>query len=99
MKVGEYSALAVTTKYWRPGEEFIGLIVGCVKGKIIDGDFIVVSEKAISTAKNVVDEGLIEPSLNSRLIAKFWMRMIWGYILGPLCHLQQRLLRHLREYP
>jgi F420-0:gamma-glutamyl ligase-like protein len=27
------------------------------------------------------------------------MRIVWGYLLGPLCHLQKKLLLHLRDYP
>lgn len=66
----------------------------------MDGDFIVVSEKAISTAmSNIVDEELIEPNQCAKLIAKYWMRIVWGYVLGPLCHYQERPLRCLREYP
>jgi F420-0:gamma-glutamyl ligase-like protein len=96
----KYKALAVTTRYWRPRENFLEQIVRCIEGRISDGDFVVLSEKAISTAKgNIVNERLVEPSINSRLIAKYWMQVIWGYILGPLCHFQERLLRYVREYP
>lgn len=98
--MGKYKALSVATRYWRPGEDFLDHIVQLVKGKILDRDFVVLSEKAISTAhNNIVDEGLVEPSINSKLIAKYWMRVIWGYVLGPLCHFRGRLLRYLRGYP
>jgi F420-0:gamma-glutamyl ligase-like protein len=64
------------------------------------GDFVVVSEKAVSIALgNIVDESLIRPSLNAKLISKLWMRIGWGYFLGALCHFGQRLLQRLREYP
>lgn len=96
----KYKALAVATKYWRPGENYLEEIIRGVKGKVSDGDFLVASEKAVSTAKNnIVDEKLIEPGLSAKLIAKYWMRMVWGYILGPSCHFRERLLRYLREYP
>jgi len=92
--------LAIATRYWRPGEDYLEKIIKGVKGRILDGDFIVVSEKAISTAmSNIVDEELIEPNLCAKLIAKYWMRVVWGYVLGPLCHYQERPLRCLREYP
>lgn len=65
-----------------------------------DGDFVVVSEKAVSTALgNIVDESLISPSFNARLIAKLWMRFMWGYPLGIMCRFGQRLLQRLRAYP
>ena len=64
------------------------------------GDFVVVSEKAISTALgNMVDESRVKPNLNATLMAHFWMRLIWGYPLGILSHFGQHLLRRLRQYP
>jgi len=95
-----YKVLAITTKYWRPGENYLEEIIKNIKGKITDGDFIVASEKAISTASNnIVDENNVRPSLSAKLIAKYWMRIVWGYFLGPLCHFQERLVQRLRDYP
>ncbi len=96
----KYYALALTTSYWKPGDGYIDKIVGALEGKIEDGDFVVVSEKAISTATgNMVDEGTVKPSLNARVMAGFWMRLAWGYPLGFLCGFGMRLLRRLRSYP
>ena len=95
-----YRALAVTTKYWMPRENYVEEIIRKVEGKITDGDFVVISEKAISTALgNIVDESQVKPNLNVRFIAAFWMRIVWGYILGPLCHFRGKLLEQLRGYP
>jgi F420-0:gamma-glutamyl ligase-like protein len=92
--------LSVTTKYWRPGEDYLREIVKAVKGKVIDDDFVVVSEKAISTAlNNIVDESRVKPGLGAKFIASFWMRTCWGFFLGPLCRFRQRLLLQLRGYP
>ena len=92
--------LAIETKYWRPGTNSVEETVKALKEKVADGDFIAVSEKAISTASNnIIDESNIPPSLNAELIARFWMRTIWGFILGPLCRLRQKLLSELRGYP
>ena len=92
--------LAVTTKFWKPGEDYLEEIVRAIKRKVVDDDFVVVSEKAISTAlNNIVDESRVEPGLGANLIASFWMRTVWGYFLGPLCRLRQRLLLQLRCYP
>jgi F420-0:gamma-glutamyl ligase-like protein len=96
----KYNALAITTSYWKPGDRYIDKIINALEGKIDAGDFVVVSEKAISTALGcMVDESTIKPSLNAKLLASFWMRVVWGYPLGILCHFGQRLLRRLREYP
>ncbi|MGB9777830.1 MAG: coenzyme F420-0:L-glutamate ligase [Candidatus Bathyarchaeales archaeon] len=96
----KYKVLAVTTKYWRPGENYLEEILEGINGKISDGDFVVISEKAISTAlNNIIDEEKVKPKRSARLIAKFWMRIAWGYILGPLCHFRGKLLHYLRDYP
>ncbi len=95
-----YKALAVATKYWRPGENYLEEIIESVKGKVSDRDFVVISEKAILTAtNNILDENNVKPSLSAKLIAKYWMRIIWRYVLGPLCHFRERLIRYLCEYP
>src|SRR5208337_2718204 len=96
----KYYALALTTSYWKPGDSYTDKVISALEGKIENGDFVVVSEKAISTAKgNIIDESNVKPSLNARVIACFWMRIVWGYCLGVLCHFGQRLLRRLRQYP
>lgn len=96
----KYKVLAVTTRYWRPRKNYLEEIIEGVKGKVADGDFVVLSEKAISTSlNNIIDESGIEAGLNAKFIARFWMRIVWGYVLGLLCHLRGKLLQHLREYP
>ena len=96
----KYSALALTTSYWKPGDNYINKITSALNDKIENGDFVVVSEKAISTALgNMVDESTVKPSLNAKLIARFWMKFGWGYSLGILSHFGPRLRRRLREYP
>lgn len=98
--MAKYRLLVVTTKYWRPKENYLKEIIHSVKGKVADGDFVVVSEKAIATAlSNMVDENVVKPGLSARLIVKFWMRIVWGYFLGLLSRLRLRLIQHLRNYP
>jgi F420-0:gamma-glutamyl ligase-like protein len=96
----KYYALAVTTKYWKPREDYLSEIIEALGKRVDDGDFVVVSEKALSTASgNIIDESSVRPSLNAKLISKLWMRIVWGYFQGVLCHFGQRLLQRLREYP
>ena len=96
----KYKSLPIATAYWKPGQNYLRIITRSIEGKVADNDFIVVSEKAISTAlNNIVDEDRVKPNLNARFIATFWMPTIWGYLLGPLCRLQKRLLENLRKYP
>jgi F420-0:gamma-glutamyl ligase-like protein len=96
----KYKTLSITTKFWKPKDDYLSYIVKAVAGKVVDGDFLVVSEKAISTAQgNVVDENKIVAGGNAKFLAGIWMRIIWGYPLGMLCHFGQRLLKRLRQYP
>jgi len=95
-----YHALALVTGYWKPGDNYADKAIDSLKGKIENGDFVVVSEKAISTAKGtMIDESIINPHLNAKFLAGFWMRVVWGYPLGILCGFGQRLLSRLRNYP
>jgi F420-0:gamma-glutamyl ligase-like protein len=96
----KYYALSIATDYWKPGEKYVSSILDSVEKRVTDGDFVVVSEKALSTALgNIVDESSVRPSFAAKLISRFWMRVAWGYFLGVLCHFGQRLTRRLREYP
>jgi F420-0:gamma-glutamyl ligase-like protein len=96
----KYKVLSVATGYWKPNDNYTDEIIFILKDKIQNDDFVVVSEKAISTASgNVEDENMVMPSANAKFIAGFWMRIVWGYCLGVLCHFGPRLLKRLREYP
>ena len=96
----KYTALAISTNYWKPNSDYIDKIISAIESKIEDVDFVVVSEKAISTALgNMVDESAVKPSLTARGMARFWMRLVWGYPLGLLCGFGPRLLKRLRNYP
>ena len=96
----KYTALAVTTNYWKPSDNYTDKILTAIESKVENGDFVVVSEKAISTARgNMVDESTVKPSLTAKGLARFWMRIVWGYPLGILCGFGPRLLKRLRNYP
>jgi len=93
-------ALVVRTGYWRPGEDYLERIVVAIKDFVEDGDVVTVSDKALATAMgNILDESSVSPGWVARFIAKYWMRYVWGYFLGPLCRLKPANLRHIREYP
>ncbi len=96
----KYHALAISTSYWKPGENYLFKLTEALSGRVRDGDFVVVSEKALATSLGeIVDEARVEPSRNARFIAGFWMRRVWGYPLGILCGFGPRLLARLRAYP
>jgi len=90
----------IRTGYWRPIYDYCTTSAIAVSPHIRDGDIVVVSEKAISTAKgNIVDEASIVPSRTAKLLAHFWMHIVWGYFLGPLCRFKPPTIRRLRSYP
>lgn len=96
----KYNVLALTTKYWKPKENYLDNIINAVKDKVENDDFVVVSEKAISTATgNIIDESKIDPTFTSKILARLWMRIFWGYFLGTLCRFGSRLINRLRNYP
>jgi F420-0:gamma-glutamyl ligase-like protein len=96
----KYTALAITTNYWKPHSNYNDKIINAIENKVESGDFVVVSEKAISTAlDNMVDEATVNPGLTAKVLARIWMRLVWGYPLGILVGFGPRLLRRLRNYP
>lgn len=98
--MSKYQALAVVTNYWKPGTNFLYEIIEAIEKKVVDNDFVVVSEKALSTAQGkIVDESIVQPNLNAKLIARIWMRFCWGYIFSAILNFGQYLTRNLRQYP
>ncbi|MEM3607918.1 MAG: coenzyme F420-0:L-glutamate ligase [Candidatus Bathyarchaeia archaeon] len=88
------------TRLWMPGTDYLNLIAERVRGRIRDGDLLVVSEKPLSTALGYVfDEAHANPGLLARGIAGFWTRIIWGRILGPFTGMRDESLERLRSYP
>jgi len=96
----KYTALAITTNYWKPKSNYNDKIVNAIENRVENGDFVVVSEKAISTAlNNMVNEATVNPGLTAKVLVGIWMRFVWGYPLGILSGFGPRLLRRLRNYP
>jgi F420-0:gamma-glutamyl ligase-like protein len=95
-----FRVLGLRSKFWLPKADFVGEIVDALNGKVLDGDVVVVSEKAVSTALGYfVDESNVKAGFWAHVLANFWMRVVWGYALGVLCGFGSRLLARLRNYP
>lgn len=93
-------AIRIETSYWTPGTDYVTAIIEAVRDVVMEGDVVVISEKAISTARGLlIDESSFRPSLMARLLAKYWIRLFWGDILGRWTRLRPRTLRFLRDYP
>lgn len=96
----QLSATPVRTKYWRPGDDFLEIILRSIASECRDGDIVVLSEKALSVATGrLVDESKVNPGGLARVLARIWMRIIWGRLLARLCHLNKRTIRRLKQYP
>lgn len=91
---------AIRTKYWRPGDDYRKIIIDSVSGELRNGDIVAVSEKALAVARGgIIDESKARPGVLARLLAAFWMRVIWGHLLARLCHLKKANIERLRLYP
>ncbi|MFH1327936.1 MAG: coenzyme F420-0:L-glutamate ligase [Candidatus Bathyarchaeota archaeon] len=90
----------IKTKYWRIHTDYLQEIVDSISKIIKEGDMLVVSEKAISVAQgNIVDESIITPGASASFLAKFWMRVLWGYLFGVSCRLKRQTIERIRNYP
>lgn len=95
-----YKCFALAIGFWRPGTDYVQEIIDNVSGKIEDGDFVTISEKAISTASgNILDERNFRTTRLAHFIARYWMRYVWGYLLGVFCRLRKKTIARLRSYP
>jgi len=94
------SARAVRTEYWMPGSDYLNIIASALKGKINNGDVIVISEKALAVAKGlIIDESHVKPGFLAKILSRFWMRILWGFFLGSVCRLKKENIQRLRNYP
>lgn len=91
---------AIHTSFWRPGKDYLEQTINAIERRIKDGDLLILSEKAIATSSNnLVDENFVKAGLSARIIAAFWMPIMWGYFLGKICHFKRTLILQLRSYP
>lgn len=91
---------AIRTLLWRPGDDYLSIIAEAIAEEVKDGDLVVVSEKAIAMAKGrIVNEESFRHGLSAKLITSLWTKYVWGYFLGPLCHLRPKTIQRLRSYP
>lgn len=95
-----YRVVVIETQYWKPKDNYIKQIIQTIKNIVEEGDIVTISEKAVSTATgNLIDEKKVKPTMLAHFIAKYWMRIVWPYILGPICHLREKTIEQLRTYP
>lgn len=91
---------AVKSTYWLPGKDYAALMLDSLTKLLRDGDVVVVSEKAVATAEgNIVNEEHANPGFLAYVLARIWMRVVWGFLLGLLCRFRPETIKRLRNYP
>lgn len=100
MKANRVKVIVFKTRLWRPGTDYLNLITRRVRTRIRNKDLLIISEKPLSTALGYLyDEASIDPGLLAYLIAGFWIKIVWGRILGPFTEMNIKNLERLRSYP
>ena len=93
-------AQPIRTRYWKPGDDYREIILESIAKESRDGDIVAISEKALAVARGrIVDESKANPGHLARSLAGFWMRVMWGFALGRICHLKLANMVRLRNYP
>ena len=96
----KYRVVKVSSKIWKPKMDLAKTLEEMLKGRVENGDFVVLSEKALAVALGFIfDEENVKPSKISKVFTFFWMRIVWGWFLGPLCRLKASTIGWLKNYP
>jgi F420-0:gamma-glutamyl ligase-like protein len=100
------TATPIKTKYITKNDDFVNEVINSLKrdikeGKINieNGDFIILSEKFVSTSENnLVDEKDAKPKFWA-YFCYYWSKYLWGYVLGPLLKTRKDRIKNLRKMP
>lgn len=95
-----YVAIPLRSTLWRPKTDFKQEIVTLIGNIASNGDYLVVSEKALSTALGLLyDESVIPSDPYSKLMTFLISRILWGKLLGVMCRLSHDTMELLSKYP
>jgi len=94
-----YKAIPIHTNYIKPNQSY-DIIIDALEDGVEDNDFLVISETPIAISQGrIVDESRFKPSFAAYLLADWWSKYLWGYILGPLFGIKKRTIRNLKRLP
>ncbi|MEM0232479.1 MAG: coenzyme F420-0:L-glutamate ligase [Candidatus Nezhaarchaeales archaeon] len=100
VKWRDFVAIPLRSNVWRPGTNFKKKIVELVRNVVLDGDYVVISEKALSAALGLLyDESSIKSDFYSRLMTYLTTNVLWGLLLSRVCKLSNETILLLRRYP
>lgn len=95
----QFTTIPVNTGYIKPNESY-DVIIDIAADLLEEDDFLVISETPISVSQGrLVDESTFKPSLLSIILADFWSKYLWGYLLGPIFRIKTRTIKNLRKLP
>jgi len=95
-----YIAIPLRSRLWRPRTDYKRKIAEMIKDVASDGDYVVLSEKALSTALGLLyDESMIPSDPYSKLMTFFIARVLWGRLLSAICKLSPKTMELLKNYP
>lgn len=95
-----FIAIALRSSVWRPGTNFKRKIAELVRNVISSGDYVVVSEKALSAALGLLcDESSIKTDVYSKIMTYLTTNVLWGALLSRICKLSSETVLLLRRYP
>ncbi|MEN6329015.1 MAG: coenzyme F420-0:L-glutamate ligase [Methanobacteriaceae archaeon] len=96
---GKYEAIPVRTGYIKPKQSY-DIIIDSLVDTVEEDDFLVISETPLAISQGrIVDESKFKPSWAAYLLADWWSKYLWGYILGPLLGVKDRTIRNLKKLP
>lgn len=96
----DFVAIPLRSKIWRPKTDFKRKVAELIKEVALDGDYIVVSEKALSSALGLLyDESSINSDLYSKVMTYLTTNLLWGMALSRVCRLSPETTIFLRKYP
>lgn len=100
VKWRDFIAIPIRSNVWRPGTNFKRKIAELVKNVISSGDYVVISEKALSTALGLLyDESSIKTDAYSRAMTYLTTNLLWGALLSRICRLSSETTLLLKKYP
>lgn len=94
-----YKAIPIHTNYIKPNQSY-DIIIDALEDRVEDYDFLVISETPIAISQGrIVDESRFKPSWAAYLLADWWSKYLWGYILGPIFGVKKRTIQNLKKLP
>jgi F420-0:gamma-glutamyl ligase-like protein len=94
-----YKTIPIHTNYIKPNQPY-DIIIDALEDRVEDNDFLVISETPIAISQGrIVDESQFKPSWAAYLLADWWSKYLWGYMLGSLFGVKKRTIRNLKRLP